>query len=1127
MTSLDTIISTFGASLKAKLSNAAASGAPEDQLRAPLETLFAELSALIGLPGVVGLVGESTLAHLNSRPDYAVTVQNALVGFIEVKAPGKGADPRRFSDPHDKRQWDKLKSLPNLLYTDGQSFSLWRNGVLEGAVVTLAGDIETAGDKLAAPATLIPLITDFLRWQPMAPRNAKQLAEVSARLCRLLRDEVSEELDRAGKDLAGQALTDLAAEWRTLLFPNATNAEFADGYAQAVTFGLLVAKARGISLKDGIDRAAGELRKANSLIGTALRLLTDDAENQKALKTSLDTLTRVLDVVDWPTVTKGDADAWLYFYEDFLAVYDNALRKRTGSYYTPPQVVDAMVRLVDDALRDPALFGRPMGLASKDVTVADPAVGTGTYLLGVLRRIAGTIAEDQGPGAVGPAIADAAQRLIGFELQFGPFAVAQLRLLAEMQALVSVPNAPAANLPALRLFVTDTLGDPYATQTQFSSMTAPIGESRRQANEIKRGEPITVVIGNPPYKDKAKGRGGWIEAGSNGRASAMDLWSLPKAWGAGAHAKHLKNLYVYFWRWATWKVFGSGHAITTGESEKDNAGIISFITASGILNGPGFQKMRDDLRRDCSDIWVIDCSPEGHQPDVPTRIFQGVQQPICIVLAARAPSKDRSKPARLHFRALPEGKREEKFKALSNVTLADAGWVDGPSGWRDPFLSETTGAWADFPALDSLFIYNGSGVMPGRTWVVAPDSGSLSERWKRLTSEKDPALKELLFYPHEGGDKTSFKATSKGLIGHEQRLDAVAKDIKPVITPTRYAFRTLDRQWIIPDNRLLNRPNPTLWDIHSRYQATLTALDDPAPSSGPAVSISALIPDLNYYKGSAGGRVFPLWRDAAATIPNIKTALTAHLAAALGIAVSPEDMLAYIAGVMAHPAFTARFQADLVRPGLRLPITADAALFAEAATLGREVAWLHCYGERFADPAANRPAASPRLPKGEGPIIPMDGGIPGAPEPLPETMDYDAATRRLRIGKGHIDNVPQAVWDYEVSGKNVLRQWFSYRRRDRTRPIIGDRRPPSPLDKIQPEHWLADYTTDLIDLLHVLGSLVKLEPAQADLLERICASPLISAEALEAAGALASPPTVTGKGKSKKSAPQDDLFSTN
>ncbi|MBY3108928.1 N-6 DNA methylase [Rhizobium laguerreae] len=1090
-------VSTFGTSTKAKLSNIAVVGAAEDQLRAPLEKLIHDLATIAGFPvGSVDMVGETSLADLATRPDYAVVAHRALVGFIEVKAPGKGADPRSFNDPHDKNQWKKLKSLPNLLYTDGNAFSVWRDGELQGSVVRLEGDVESSGASLSAPATLLPLISDFLGWHPVPPRNPKQLAEIAARLCRLLRDEVVEQIERGSV-----ALTELAKDWRVLLFPQATDDEFADGYAQAVTFGLLVARAKNISLAGGIDHAAQELRKTDSLIGTALRLLTDDTANQDALKTSLGTLTRVLEEVNWSTLSKGNTDAWLYFYEDFLEVYDNALRKRTGSYYTPPEVVNAMVRLVDDALRSPDLFDRRSGFASSDVIVADPAVGTGTFLLGVLRRIAAIIEDDQGAGAVPAAIEAAARRLIGFELQFGPFAVAQLRLLAEMHALThSTP------VPNLRLFITDTLGNPYAEEERLPQMLQPIGRSRRDANAVKRGEPITVVIGNPPYKEKAKGRGGWIEAGTDGRMAPMDRWSPPKAWGVGAHSKHLKNLYVYFWRWATWKVFGSGVAETTGEVEKDRAGIVCFITVAGFLNGPGFEKMRDDLRRDCTEIWVIDCSPEGHQPDVPTRLFEGVQQPVCIVLAARKPDKDRTVPARLRFYALPEGKREDKFKALAKITLDGSEWADGPSGWRDPFLPASGGAWGGYPKLEDLFVYNGSGVMPGRTWVIAPDQESLEKRWVTLLGEKDADKKEVLFHPHlrggQPGDRHTRKGVSKYLAGRPANLGTILNDTGSVTKPERYAVRTLDRQWIIPDARLINQPNPTLWELYSKSQVYLTALERTSPSNGPSISFTSLIPDLDHYNGR-GGRVFPLWRDGASTISNIKPSLTAYLTTIYGLPVSSENVLAYICAVMAHPAFTTSFQTDLSRPGLRMPITANPDVFQEAVVLGSEVVWLHCYGERFADPAVNRPSGPPRLPKGQAPSIPLGGSIPGAPEPLPEIMEYDPALKRLKIGKGYIDNVPNAVWNYEVSGKNVLRQWFSYRKLDRTRPIIGDRRPPSPLDRIQPDHWLADYTTDLLDLLHVLGRLVLLEQKQADLLGRICAGPLLTADALAANGALA------------------------
>jgi len=126
-------------------------------------------------------------------------------------------------------------------------------------------------------------------------------------------------------------------------------------------------------------------------------------------------------------------------------------------------------------------------------------------------------------------------------------------------------------------------------------------------------------------------------------------------------------------------------------------------------------------------------------------------------------------------------------------------------------------------------------------------------------------------------------------------------------------------------------------------------------------------------------------------------------------------------------------------------------------------------------------------------------------------IDYEPATRRLRIGKGFVENVTPTMWDYEVSGKQIIGHWFSYRRRDRSRPIIGDKRPPSPLGIIQPDGWLAEYTTDLIDLLHVLGRLIALEPAQADLLSRICTGPLLNAATLHDAGALAKPAKNGGK----------------
>ncbi len=107
MLDLKTAVAHFGTEAKAKLANPGATGEPEDQLRAPLERLFADLAEQCGFKrDSLTAVGESSLTTLKTRPDYAVTLNKLLVGFVEVKAPGKGADPRRYKG-HDKERWKR------------------------------------------------------------------------------------------------------------------------------------------------------------------------------------------------------------------------------------------------------------------------------------------------------------------------------------------------------------------------------------------------------------------------------------------------------------------------------------------------------------------------------------------------------------------------------------------------------------------------------------------------------------------------------------------------------------------------------------------------------------------------------------------------------------------------------------------------------------------------------------------------------------------------------------------------------------------------------------------------------------------------------------------------------------
>jgi len=1072
---------TFGKTAKAKLGSAAISGQPEDQLRGPLETYIRALGAAAGVdPAKVVLVGESSLSGLQVRPDFAVTVKGVLVGFIEVKAPGKGADPRRFTTKHDKSQWAKLSALPNLMYTDGNEFSVWNYGEHHYATQRLIGDVETSGAALKAPDALAGLIGTFLTWDPQPPTSPAQLAQTAARLCRLLRDEVSEQL------VAGdQLLKNLADDWRHLLFPDASDEQFADSYAQAVTFGLLMARVRGIDLNQGVSAAAMKLAaQEHTLVGTALRILTDGQLAEDALQTSVATLTRTLSVVDWQKLSKGNPDAWLYFYEDFLAEYDPALRRKTGSYYTPVEVVRAMTGLVDEALS--TRFGLPGGLAEPTVTVLDPALGTGTYLLEVVRRIGQRVTDDLGPGAVPGALADTVNRVAGFELQIGPYAVAQLRLLAELTDL----GVPASAQSKLRTYVTNTLDDPLVEETKLGTWYEPIAQSRRDANKIKAYEPVMVVLGNPPYKEKSKGRGGFVEQGTPDRPAPLARFIPDKSLGVGTHVKHLYNPYVYFWRWATDKVFD--------QHTNSDRGIVCFITAAGFLGGAGFSEMRAYLRERADAVYVIDCTPEpGIQPPVSTRIFQGVQQRICITIAIRDGSTGTA-PAPVYHRALAAGPRAAKFKELASISLTDDGWKQAATSPYAPFWPASVADWAAYPELGDLLLYSGSGTMVGRTWPIAPDRETLTRRWGAFIAaplERKPELMQ-----EHPVDRNVQKKLSDNLPGFLPPTCALAQETGKLPEPVRYPFRSFDRQWIIPDKRLINRPNPTLWHVRGPNQVYLTAPDDRPVEDGPAATFTAEVPDLHHYN-NRGGRTWPLWRDASGTIPNTTPKILTAMSDRIGQSVHGPDLMAYIAAVLAHPGYHTTFAQHLRTPGIRIPLTADPVLFNRAIDLGRRVIWLHSYGTRFVDPAASRPQGAPRLPADRAAKVLAGHPIPADDNNMPDELSYHAADQILHVGTGRIGPVPEVVWNYSVGNKRILTQWFSYRRRNRERPTIGDRRN-SPLSNLQPATWLPEYTADLVDLLHVLTLLTDIHPVQAQLLDDIVDGPAITVVDLTAAGVL-------------------------
>lgn len=1077
------LVSAFGADVKSKLSGP---GQAEANLRRPLENLLVGAAAVIGKKAT--FFDEVSDQVRGVRPDYAFKVDGAITGYVEVKAPGRQLDPSSLAG-HDLKQWERQRDLPNLLYTNGTEFRLYRDGeLLLDPVLLPGGPLEAVGAKLKSTNEFQLLLSHLFQWKPAPITSVTKLVNAVAPLTRLLREAVLEQLEieaTLGIAEAEQPFSGLARDWRSLLFPDASDEKFADGYAQTVTFALLLARVEEIDLTQvSMHEVGKKLGSRHSLMGRALQLLTDQVVGE--FQVTLDLLSRVVGALDWKAVQKGSRDAYLHLYEKFLAVYDPELRKQSGSYYTPVEVVDEMVRLAEEALQ--TRLGIEAGFIDDRVLTVDPAMGTGTYLQSIIESSKKRIEAESGSGAVGPELSSLAARLVGFEIQTGPFAVAELRL----SELLSDEEA---TLPegGMKLFVADTLDDPYAPERTVASTLQAISASRKAASKIKRDANVTVVIGNPPYGERAEGLGGWIESGSaadakKGREAPLDAF---RAEGNGRHENALKNLYAYFWRWGTWKAFDS--------TPDDRSGVVCFITTNGFLLGHGFKGMREYLRRTCSEGWVINVSPEGIRPPINTRFFPGVQQTLAIGIFVRSDRTSNDEPAEIYYRELA-GRRAEKYEALAKVALNDDGWRVARTNWQAPFSPAASSNWDEFPSLElGITTWALPGNTGNRAWPYAPSRDLLLERWQAFITETDESRKRVLL--KETGDRYLEKVV-KPLEGFSKKPPLKDEEkLNPDIVQVGY--RSLDRQWVIADSRVLDRPRRELWAARIEGQVFAICQNSKAIESGPGVMFTTLIPDVNHFN-NRGGRVMPMLH------PDGSPNLSPGLAEALGIE-NPRDLFPYIAGVASHPGYTEHFADELATPGIRIPITKDPELFAKAVRLGKRVIWLHSFGEMTDfQPEGEEfeyPVEDPKRPKM---VTPMKG--------LPEaTEEHDSETNTLTIGTAQFTPVSEEAAAYAVGGRKVIHSWLGYRKKE----PIGTYQ--SPLDQIVTTEWPKEWTKEFLELLTVLSKLVEQEAEQAELLTRILESDLYSVDELTAAGVIW--PTERASQKPRYPAPDEsELF---
>lgn len=1059
-------LQTYACSLQASYTGAVGvSAGAEEQLKAPVKALLEACADLA--PRMVKAHPARVVALLETsvkgtgRPDVGVTLNNLLNGYVELKAPDKPADPAKFKDKHDKEQWKKFGLLPNLIYTNGQEWRLYR---YDGSAPVLVkaiklGNYITGGTTAvtdADAAAFSAFIQTFFTWKVVTPTTPQGLAALLAPLARLFRQEVAEALAVKGSNI--ENARDI---WKQTLFPNATDEQFADIYAQTVTYALLLAKLDGADVLNSAD-IVKTLKKGHELLSSALKIMTDDALKEE-LGSGLETLLRVISDLDGAAFKAQEERLWLYFYEYFLEAYDRSLRNQYGVYYTPTQVIGAQVRLVDEVLK--TRLGKAQGFAAQDVLLLDPAAGTGAYPLAVIQHALAE-AESYGAGMVAQVATGLARTTHAFEVLVGPYAVAHLRISQAIQ------NAGGTLPPdGAHVYLNNTLESPHAANPAgLPFMLSALTEEHRRAQKVKLETPVMVTLGNPPYdRHDAKDttRGGWVRYGDGGQDGILDDFLRPvREAGEGGHLKNLYNDYVYFWRWALWKTFENPG--TEGQPQPvPRPGVVCFITAASYLRGPGFIGMRELMRRTFSELWILDLEGDNLGARKTENVF-AIQTPVCIALGVKGEANDSNTPATVRYARLI-GTREEKLAQLNKIQkLADVDWRECMSGWTDPFLPGGEGAYWQWPKLTDVFPARFNGVKAGRTWVIGETQEVLKERWKKLLATS--AVERVkLFKNSPTGRKVEMEASKSAPAAASKTAIVSVKAGDPIPNIHRVAQRSFDRQYVFADNRLLDRASPELWRSHGPQQVYMVGMLTNIYGSGSAVTGSADVPDLHYFAGRGGKDVIPLYLDAAGTKPNVTPGLLDVLAAEYGTTVSGEDLFAYAYALLTTSAYVQAHAEDLTVPGPRLPLTRDAALFAQGAKLGRELLNLHTYGERFAAGSAAAYRGKARNMK----------AVPTTADQYPEGFDYHATTQTLKVGEGEFAPVPLAVFGYSVSGLEVLKSWLRYRMKG------GYGKKSSSLDDIRPEAWTADMTRELLELLWLLERTLELEPAHAGLLTRV------------------------------------------
>ena len=697
-------------------------------------------------------------------------------------------------------------------------------------------------------------------------------------------------------------------------------------------------------------------------------------------------------------------DPTVHFYETFLSQYDPALREMRGVYYTPDEVVSYIVSSVDQLLRQH--FGKADGLASPDVTLLDPALGTGTFFAHALRQVA----DNFGPAHAGDLPDHLRQHTLkkwyGFELLAAPYVLAHLKLGQVLEGL-NVPDA------APQVYLTNTLSEHEFPPTLPGPFEQAISEDGKAAQRVKGQEKILVVLGNPPYSGH-----------SYNEYDRVDDYKFIDGQPLGERqSKWLQDDYVKFIRWAEWK-------IAEAEQAGYQHGVVAFITDHSYLKGIIHRGMRAHLLNRFSYIYILNLHgnsrireplPPGVSKD--ENVFD-IQQGVAIGLFVREAGHQGQ--AQVFYQDL-WGKQQDKYDYLADHDVITTQWTslqpDVPFYFfieRDlPDLADEYHAW---PSVTQLFVSYSLGIISARDrFAYAPTQAELDARLDTF-ADVQRYSDESFIEQYNLRDTSSWTLTDV-----RAKLNRNGVDAAKVV---QCQYRPFDWQWTYYSKNVLERPLENVLSHLLQPNMALVTFRHTRRPTPMRVFAARHVVDARLLSSESNCYALPLYRytdqpDANGQIsldmsggvgrePNLDARLLLALTTQYKMDATPEQVFQYLYGVLNAPDYQTEFETLLHVDFPRIPFTADYDAFCQMAERGQRLVALHLLEAPDLQGMANLTVGYP--------VAGNDRVERGYPQ-------YNPTEGHVHINPTqYFEGITQAMWDYKVGGYNPLEKWLKDRR---------------------------------------------------------------------------------------------------